>query len=97
MFLGDSRPLPVDTERKRRVMVELAKRGMTITGIAARTGVSQQYASAIISGRKRYPGCEHKIADLLRLPCDYLFPPRSQLELDDMRKAEARRKLRGAA
>ncbi len=97
MFLGDSQPLPVDIDRKRRVMVELAKRGMTITDIAARAGVSRPFASAIISGRKRYPGCEHKIAELLKLPCDYLFPPRSQLEIDEMRRAEARRKLRGAA
>ena len=93
----DSRRLPVDTERKQRVMVELAKRGWSITDLANHIGVSQPFASSIISGRKRYPGCEHKIAQALCMPAEFLFPPRSLKELDDMRQNENRKKLRGAA
>jgi lambda repressor-like predicted transcriptional regulator len=95
MLLAKSGPMPVDTERRRRVMVELAKRGMTITDMARRVGCSQTYASAIINGRKRYPGCEQRIADTLNMPVDYLFPPRSQRELDAMRVCETQRQ--GAA
>lgn len=84
--------LPIDTERKRRCMAELARRGLTITKAASLIGVSQQYVSDIISGRKRFRSAEKKLADLLALPVDYLFPARSKRELLSMQTSK-----RGAA
>jgi len=90
------RPFPVDQQRKSRVMVELAKRGMSITDLADEVGIDRGNLSKIICGRDLSESNEARIAAFLRMPVEYLFPPRSASEIAAMREAEARKK-RGAA
>lgn len=90
-----SRPYPIDVERKTRVMVELAKRGMTITDLALHLNIDQGYLSKLISGRDLSDVNEEVIARFFHMPKDYLFPPRSGVEIMAMREAEEQR--RGAA
>ena len=87
-----SRPYPLDHERRRRVMVALAERDMTISGLARSLSLSQPYVSFIISGRRLSTKTEQRIADYLGKPADYLFPYRTPGEIGEMRKAEARAK-----
>jgi len=91
-----SRPYPLDRERRRRVLVALAERDMSISGLARELGVSKQYVSAVISGRRISPKTQQRIADFLGKPADYLFPPRTAGEIGEMRKAEASSRERAA-
>jgi len=84
-----SRPYPLDHERRRRVLVALAERGMTISGLARSLEIPRAIVSQIISGRRRSAKTEQRIADFLGKPADYLFPFRLPEEIGEMRKAEA--------
>lgn len=83
--------LPVDTERRTRVKVELAKRQMTLTSLADALGVSQPYISAVVSGRKLSDKTEGEIAAVLQMPKEYLFPVRTVRELNEMRNRNQQR------
>jgi len=97
-----TRPYPLDHERRRRVLVALAGMGMSISELARCIGVSKQYASMIICGRRRTveegKRCitEQRIADFLGKPVDDLFPIRLYKEIAKMRQAEAAQKRRTA-
>lgn len=90
-----SRPFPLDEERKRRVMTELARRGWTITELAHRIGLKRQNLSALISGRIISGSMQGRVADFLQIDVRYLFPVRSLEQSLAMRDAENERK--GAA
>ena len=91
-----SRPYPFDRERRRRVMVALAEKDMTISGLARCIDVVQSIVSEVVSGRRRSKKTEQLIADFLGKNADYLFPTRSADEIKKMRKAEASAKGRPA-
>ncbi|MCL2175008.1 MAG: helix-turn-helix domain-containing protein [Treponema sp.] len=84
-----SRPYPLDHERRRRVMVALAEKEMTISGIAKKLKLAVSLVSMICNGRRLSPNTEQRIAEILGKPADYLFPFRTPEEIRKMRKAEA--------
>jgi len=93
-----SRPYPLDYERRRRVMVALAEKELTISAAAKALNITRSYVSEIISGRDLSPIIEQRIADFLGKPVDNLFPPRTPEEIGKMRQAEnARRARKGKA
>jgi transcriptional regulator with XRE-family HTH domain len=83
------RPYPPDKERRIRVKIELARRDMTISDLARALGMKQQQASAVISGIRRSPKTEEKIAAWFGLSREELFPPRTNGEMEAMRAAAA--------
>jgi len=85
-----SRPYPLDRERRRRVLVALAERDMSISTLARSLGIDQALVSKVISGRRLSPKTEQRIADYLGKSADYLFPYRTPGEIGKMRKAEAK-------
>jgi transcriptional regulator with XRE-family HTH domain len=91
-----SRPYPLDIERKRRVMVALAEKGMNISALAQNLGLSQPLISNIISGRRRSKKTEQRIAEYLGKDAEELFPPRSNDDIREMREAEAAAKGKAA-
>jgi plasmid maintenance system antidote protein VapI len=90
-----SRPYPLDRERRRRVLVALAERDMTISGLARALNLPQSLVSMTIGGRRLSTKAEQRIADFLGKPADYLFPFRAPKEIGRMRQAEAAEKGRG--
>jgi len=84
-----SRPYPLDRERRRRVMVALAEKDMTISALAEKINVSRAIVSQIISGRRLSEKTEKLIADFLGGDADWLFPRRSPGEIKKMRGREA--------
>jgi transcriptional regulator with XRE-family HTH domain len=84
-----SRPYPLDRERRRRVLVALVERDMTISGLARALNLPQSLVSMTISGRRRSTKTEQRIADFLGKPADCLFPARKLAEIKKMRQAEA--------
>ena len=93
---GLKRPYPMDRERRRLVMIELAKRGMTITDLAKKLMLPISLISMVINGRRRSPKTEKRIAVFLGKTREALFPPRTPEEIRKMRGKEAASK-RGAA
>jgi transcriptional regulator with XRE-family HTH domain len=91
-----SRPYPLDRERRRRVMVALAERGMTISELARNIGVAQAIVSKVVTGRRLSKKNEQRIAEFLGKPVDELFPNRTPGEIGEMRRAEAAEKERVA-
>jgi len=91
-----SRPYPLDSERRRRVLVALAERGMTISDLARSLRLPRPYVSQVISGRDLSRKTQQRIADFLGKPADYLFPYRTPKEISEMRKAEASARGRAA-
>lgn len=87
-----SRPYPLDRERRKRVLVALAERDMSISCLARCLDVSKQYISSIISGRRLSVRTEQRIAEYLDMPVNYLFPPRTAEEIGKMREAEKKEK-----
>ncbi|MFC2599684.1 MAG: helix-turn-helix domain-containing protein [Treponema lecithinolyticum] len=85
---GLKRPYPFDGERRRRVLTELARRGMSITELAYAIGASQSNVSEVINGRRLQESLEKRIADYLHVNCDYLFPRRTVRELLELQKQE---------
>ncbi|MDR0302352.1 MAG: helix-turn-helix domain-containing protein [Treponema sp.] len=83
------RPYPLDDERRRKVMVALAKQGMTISGLARVLNLPQSLMSMIINGRRISPKTEQRIADFLGQSVDDLFPYRQPDEIITMRQTEA--------
>jgi len=83
-----SRPYPLDRERRRRVLVALAERDMTISALARCIGLSFTTVSKVISGRRLSTKTEQRIADYLGKPADWLFPFRPPGEIGRMRRAE---------
>lgn len=96
---GLRRPYPFDRERKKRVMVELARRCMSVSELARKLDVNQGNLASCISGRYLSPSLEERIAEYLGRPVQYLFPERTVAQLLAMQAAEARAKKRreGAA
>ena len=84
-----SRPYPLDRERRRRVMVALAERDMSISDLARSLGVSKQYISAVVCGRRLSANTEQRIALFFGKPINELFPFRTPDEIRKMRQAEA--------
>lgn len=87
-----SRPYPLDRERRRRVLVALAEKEMTISALARYLNLPQSLISMTISGRRLSVKTEQRIADFLNIAADYLFPSRTPEELGKMRQAEAKEK-----
>ena len=83
-----SRPYPLDRERRRRVMVALAEREMTISMLARSLCIAQATISQVINGRRLSKKTERRIAEYLGKPVDALFPPRTPKEIGEMRQAE---------
>jgi len=83
-----SRPYPLDRERRRRVMIVLAEKELSISALARHLGVSRVLISNVISGRRRSEKAERHIAKYLGKPVDDLFPPRTPEEIGKMRQAE---------
>lgn len=81
------RPYPRDDERRRRVKKALIDFGVeTVSALAKEINVCQPVLSEVINGTRRSPKLERRIAEFLNLPCEYLFPSRSMLELAEMNK-----------
>ncbi len=80
-------------------MIELARRGLTVSELARRINYSQGHVSSCISGRLLCRPLEERIAEYLGRPVQYLFPERTVAQLLAMQAAEARAKKRreGAA
>ena len=93
------RPYPLDHERRRRVMVALAERAMSISKLAYELRYSVATVSLILNGRRLSAKTEKRIAKFLGKPVDYLFPYRTPAEIKKMREAEAaqRKAKRGDA
>lgn len=91
-IIGLKRPYPLDRERKRRVMVELARSGITISELARRIGANQGNVSSCISGRLLCDPLEARIAEYLGCPVQHLFPKRSIKQLLAMQKVEQKAK-----
>ena len=89
---GLKRPYPFDGERRRRVLVELARRGMTISALARAIRTRQSMVSDVINGRRLQASLEERIAAYLQVDRNYLFPQRTPKELLELQKKE-----RGAA
>jgi transcriptional regulator with XRE-family HTH domain len=96
MFGYGSRPYPLDQERRWRVLVALAEKNMTISGLARRLNLSQSLVSMTICGRRLSPKTEQRIAAFLGKSTEYLFPVRTPAEIKKMREAEARQKGKAA-
>jgi len=83
------RPYPLDRERRRRVLVALAEKDMTISALARSLGVAQATVSKVINGRRLSTKTEGRIAEFLGKPVNDLFPSRKAKEIGEMRRAEA--------
>jgi len=86
-----SRPYPLDRERRRRVLVALAEKDMSISGLAKSLNLQQSQVSMTICGRRLSPKTENRIAEFLGQDVKYLFPERKPFEIKKMREAEAAR------
>jgi len=91
-----NRPYPLDRERRRRVLVALAERDMSISGLAKTLNLTVSLISMVINGRRLSLKTEQRIADFLGKPADYLFPLRTPKEISEMRRAEAAAKGKAA-
>ena len=88
---GLKRPYPFDGERRRRVLVELARRGMSIAELARAIGDGRPNVSAVINGRRLQASLEKRIAAYLQVDRNYLFPRRTVRELLELQKQERER------
>lgn len=91
-YVGLKRPYPLDEERRRRVMVELARKGLTISELARRIGYNRAHTSSCIQGRYLSRQLEEKIANYLHLPVEYLFPRRTGKQLLELKELEQKHK-----
>jgi plasmid maintenance system antidote protein VapI len=87
-----SRPYPIDHERRRRVMIALAEKDLTISKLSKILRVTRTCVSETINGRRLSLKTEQRIAEFLGKPSDYLFPKRKPAEIKNMRQAEAKSK-----
>ena len=85
---GLKRPYPFDGERRRRVLVELARRGMSIADLARAIKYPRSHVSAVICGRLLQASLEQRIAAYLQVDRNYLFPQRTPKELLELQKKE---------
>ena len=88
---GLKTPYPFDGERRRRVLVELARHGMSITDLARAIGTTQSHVSEVINGRRLQASLEERIAAYLQVDRNYLFPRRTVRELLELQKQERER------
>ena len=84
-----SRPYPLDRERRRRVMVALSEKEMSISGLAKSLSLPISLISMVISGRRLSEKTELRIAEYLGKSAEYLFPARTPGEIGKMRREEA--------
>ena len=87
----ETRPYPIDRERRRRVMIALAEKELTISGLARKLKLSKPLVSIIVSGRRISEKTEQRIAKFLGKPADYLFPERTTEDIKKMRQAESQK------
>lgn len=90
--LRGCRPYPMDKERQKRCHVVLGNYGMSIAELSVHLGVSRQYVSEVISGRRLSKSAETRIAQFFGLPRTAMFPLRTAEEIARMRAAEAAEK-----
>jgi len=87
-----SRPYPLDRERRRRVLIALAERDMTISSLAQELSIPRAIISQVISGRRFSPKTEQRITNFLDKSADELFPFRTPEEIGKMRQEEAQKR-----
>lgn len=85
------RPYPPDIERRVRIMVELAKRNMNISDLARALRIGQPIVSRVVNGVRRSKKTEAKIAAYFGKDPRELFPPRSKVEIEAMRREAGQR------
>ena len=85
--MKQGRPYPPDRERRVRVKVELAKRDMTVSDLSRAINIVQSVVSEVINGTRLSKKAEEKIAAYFGKRREELFPARTRLELEAMRKA----------
>lgn len=88
MLIGGSRPYPIDPVRRARCMAVLEQRVMTITELGQKTGIARESVSRVISGRMMSPTYEARIAEVLGVPRERLFPPRRGSDIERLRQLE---------
>jgi plasmid maintenance system antidote protein VapI len=81
------RPYPPDREREAKVKTELIRRGMTASTLAEVLRIHRGNLSSIINGTRISPKTEEKIARYFGLSREELFPPRTNAELEALRRA----------
>ncbi|MDR2942641.1 MAG: helix-turn-helix domain-containing protein [Treponema sp.] len=96
MFGYGSRPYPLDRKRRQKVLVALAEKEMTISGLARSLNLPQSQISFVINGRRLSTKTEQRIADFLGKSADDLFPTRTPAEIKKMREAEAKQRGKSA-
>ena len=89
---GLRRPYPFDEVRKKRVMVELSKRGLTITKLSLLISSQRPHVCDVINGRRLQRSLEERIAAYLHVSREYLFPERTVAEILELKKKEDERK-----
>ncbi len=80
------RPYPKDIERLCRVKVELARRNMTISDLSNKLDINRGTLSCVISGRRRSPKTEERVAAYFGMRREDLFPLRTFAEIIEMRR-----------
>lgn len=88
------RPFPLDKDRQNRCREVLESYGMTQEELGLHLGVSKQYVSAVIQGRKLSNSTETRIAEFFNLPREAMFPERSVEQIYQMRLQEQEEKTR---
>jgi plasmid maintenance system antidote protein VapI len=87
--MKQGRPYPPDKERRIRVRLELARRDMTISDLAAALGIKRPHISCVINGTRLSKKTEEKIAAYFGMARRELFPSRTKAELEALREAAA--------
>lgn len=88
MLTGGSRPYPIDPVRRARCMAVLEQKAMTITELARLIGADQSNINKVILGRMISPAYEARIAEVLGVPQERLFPPRRRSDIERLRRLE---------
>lgn len=88
MLTGGSRPYPIDPVRRARCMAVLEAMAMNITELGRKTGIARESVSRVISGRMISPAYEARIAEVLGVPQERLFPPRRRSDIERLRRLE---------
>ena len=80
------RPYPPDRDRRVRIKTELAKMDMSISDLARALGIKRPHVSYVINGIRRSKKTEEKIAFFFGKPREELFPSRTKVEIEAMRR-----------
>lgn len=85
------RPYPPDKERRVRVKTELAIRDMSISDLSRALNAHRGHLTEVINGVRRSEAIEAKVAAFFGKEPAELFPPRTRVEIEAMRKASGKR------